>query len=364
MLLDVPTKVLDDVPFQAKRLCRGRSLVTCADGTHYIAQGPSIVRTLDDGRTWRHCARISLSPARRVVGMSRLASRLLRQEFRALGVLSNGGLIASGRHGVYYSAPGEQHMAPSRIDTGRQKLFPPLTITVGPNDRVLWSEYNSNPFHGNPVRVFVSDDGGRHFDVGHVFAANDIKHLHNLVFDPVLRKYWVLAGDWEHEPGIGLLGEDLKDCEWVRRGEQKYRTVDVFDFGDRLIYGMDSDLEPNAVFSLDKATGDVRRLCELEGSCIYSCRCGPWYVISTTVEPSKVNRSRHAALYLSRDGEQWRSVYRIEKDRWDDRYFQYGSLILPRGASPRENLFYSGQSLKGIDGQLFAADLSAYAGRI
>ncbi len=336
----------------------------CPVGTIYIAQGPLISRSTDDGRTWQHCARIQLPPLRQLVGMSRLASRLLRQEIRAFGILSSGGLVASGRHGVYFGGPGEQRMMRSRIDEGGQKLFPPLTMTVGPNDRVLWSEYNSNPYHGKPVRVYVSDDGGRSYDVGFVFKANDIKHLHNLVYDPALRKYWLLAGDWEHEPGIGLLSEDLKDFDWVVRGEQKYRTVDVFDFGDRLIYGMDSDLEPNAVFSMEKATGRVTRLMELEGSCIYSCRCGPWYVISTTVEPSKFNRSRHAALYLSRDGEKWNCVHRVQKDRWDDRYFQYGSLILPRGASPRETLFFSGQSLKGIDGQLFSTDLSVFAGRI
>jgi hypothetical protein len=352
MSCDVPAPVTDAPSFNVRGLGRGRALATAPDGAVYVAQGPTISRTYDDGRTWQDCAKVSLSPARRLIGMSRLASRLLRQEFRALGVFAKSGLVAAGRQGVYFYTRDEGQFRPSRIAAGTQRVSTPLTITVGPNDRALWSEYNSNPYHGNPVRVFVSDDGGKNFDVGYVFEANDIKHVHNFVFDAALGKYWVLAGDWEHEPGIGLLSEDLKTCEWLRRGEQKYRTVDVFDFGDRLVYGMDSDLEPNAVFSMDKATGNVRRLCELEGSCIYSCRCGPWYVISTTVEPSKVNRSRHAALYLSRDGEKWRRVYRVEKDRWDDRYFQYGSLILPRG-----------QSLRGIDGRLFATDLDRFAGQ-
>ncbi len=301
------------------------------------------------------------SPLRRLAESSRLASRLLRQEVRALGVLSNGALVASSREWVYYSVPGETMMRPARLDEAGQKLYPPLTMTVGPNDRILWGEYNSSPHHGNPVRIFVSDDGGKSYEVARVFAPNDIKHLHNLVFDPALRKYWVLVGDWDAEPGLGLWSEDLTDFTWVARGAQTYRTVDVFDLGDRLVYGMDSDLEPNAIVSMDKKTGRAARIFEMEGSCIYSCRCGPWYVVTSTVEQYTVNKSPFANVYVSRDGENWRCVYRAKKDRWSGTYFQYGSIVLPRGESPRDVLAFSGQALQGIDGRVFTADFSRLA---
>lgn len=289
-----------------------------------------------------------------------MASRMFRQEVRALGVLSDGSLVASNREWVYYCGPDEPTMKRAILEEGRQRLSPPMCLTVGPKDRILWGEYDSIAAHGKPVRLYVSDDGGRRYDVARVFEGGSILHIHNLVYDAGLEKYWLLAGDQNHEPGIGLLSADLKDFEWVGKGRQIYRAVDVFDFGDRLVYGMDSEREPDAVLSLDKATGKIERMAEIDGSCIYSCRCGRWYVLSTTVEPSVVNRSRWAGLYVSRDGAKWSRVYEAEKDGWNMRYFQYGSIILPRGGSDRETLLFSGQAVRGIDGRVLTANLSQW----
>jgi hypothetical protein len=44
-----------------------------------------------------------------------------------------------------------------------------------------------------------------------------------------------------------------------------------------------------------------------------------------------------------------------EKDRWNARYFQYGSIVLPRGVGASDTIVFSGQALKGIDGTLMTA---------
>lgn len=352
---------IDGFERRMQHVGRGRVLRTNPNGTIYICRCYSIYSSADGGQTWQHCVSLPCSPFRRLAGASRLLSRLLRLEVRAVGLLSTGGMVASTREGIYYSKSGERQMKRSRIDQRLQKVYPPMTLTVGPMDRVIWGEYRRSQRHGASIVIYVSDDGGESYNAAHTFAPNDVKHIHNVVYDPALQKYWVLAGDCGHEPGFGLLSDDLKDFDWVGRGAQVYRAVDFFDCGDHLVYGMDSNLEPNAVLSMDKATGRVTRLAEIEGSCIYACRCGPWYVLSSSVEPSDVNRSRDAALYVSRDGDNWRPIYRAKKDGWHDRYFQFGSIALPRGESPDETLLFSGQSLIGIDGQVFAADLSHMA---
>jgi hypothetical protein len=135
--------------------------------------------------------------------------------------------------------------------------------------------------------------------------------------------------------------------------------VSVFDFGDRLVYGTDSEREPNAVIRFDKATGRTERVQELDGSCIYGCRFGGWLVLSTTVEPSAVNTSRFASLWASRDGDRWYRVFQAEKDGWPARYFQYGSLVLPRGGSDRETVLVTGQALKRIDGKALIGTLTS-----
>jgi len=233
-----------------------------------------------------------------------------------------------------------------------------MSLTAGPSDRVLWGEYNSRIAHGRPIRLYVSDDRGRSYQVAHVFEAGSIMHLHNIVYDALLDHYWVLSGDFDQEAGIGRLSADLSHFEWLYKGKQHYRAVEVFDFGDRLVYGTDTQLEPNAVVSFDKASGRIERLCETDGSCIYACRFGGLYVLTTSIEPSSVNPGRDAGLWVSRDGGHWRRVFAARKDRWHMVYFQFGSLVLPRGACDQETIAFSGQAVRGIDGRTVVAHVN------
>jgi len=337
------------------RSCPGRAIHVAADGTFYVGRNLDIYRSADDGQTWLRVLRMPCSLARRTAQFSRLACRLLRHEIKALESLPKGGYVASNRSRVFFAPPDELMMAPSKVSEDGQTLAPPMTMTVGPAGRVLFGEYNSKTAHGLPVRLFVSDDGGRCYEIAHVFEGGSILHIHNIVYDAGLGHYWILAGDHGHEPGIGRLSADLKDFDWVVKGEQQFRAVEVFDFGDHLIYGMDSERAANAIMRFDKATGRVERLQEIDGSCIYACRFGGLYVLSTTVEPSRVNHAKAAGLWVSRDGDRWERVLSAEKDFWHPIYFQFGSLVLPRGASEKEAILFSGQALKGLDGRAFVA---------
>ena len=343
------------LPFRIIARTRGRALHLGRDGSTYGCVRQTIVRSSDHGATWSPVTRIPRRGVRRVLGATRLGARLARYEVRACVQLDGGGLVASNREGVYYARPGDRVMRPSRMEVGQQALSPPMCVYAGPGNRVVWGEYDSRDNHGKPVRVFVSDDGGATHHVAHVFEGGSIRHVHNFLFDTRLNKYWVLAGDVRHEPGIGLMSSDLKEVEWIGRGSQVYRAVEVFDFGDRLVYGTDSELEPNRIVSLDKSSGKVDEIQSIEGSCIYACRFGKYYAITTSVEPSGVNRSRMAALYLSTDGATWTRVFQAEKDRWHPVLFQFGSIVLPRGASEDDTIVFSGQALAGLDGILATA---------
>lgn len=333
---------------------RGRAVYVQPDGTVYAGRNYVVYRSHDNGGTWTEVTAMPRGFIRRMAELSRMTCRLLRHEIRALAPLSDGTLVAANREGVFYAPPGDPVMMRSHIEDGGLAVAPPMSLTVGPHDRVLWGEYTGGDRARREVRMYVSDDAGRTYAEFHRFEAGDIRHVHNLHYDKELDQYWVLVGDHAEEPGIGLLSSDLKDFVWVVKGKQIYRAVSVFDLGDRLVYGTDTEMEPNAVMSLDKKTGRVRRVFEINGSCIYACRFGDIYAISTTVEPSRVNRSRNATLWVSRDAEQWFKAFEAPKDRWHAAYFQYGSLVLPRGESDRETILVSGQALRGIDGKLLS----------
>ncbi len=341
------------------RFSPGRVLTVLPDGTLYLGRHNNVYASDDDGATWTRVLCLPRSPLQRMAEGSRLACRLVRHEVRALIRLSGGGFVAATRTGVYCSEPGCESMKLSRMDGCGLRVHPPMCLTTGPNDEVLWGEYWGNK-ERREVRLFASLDQGRTFDVIHTFARREVKHIHNLVLDERRAHYWVLAGDHDSEPGIGRLSLDLRSFDWFVKGKQACRAVCLLDMGDCLVYGTDSEKEPNAIVRLEKSTGRLERLAETEGSCIYACRFGRYYVLSTSVEPSDVNHCQDAGLWVSSDGDRWTRVYQARKDRWDASLFQFGSIVLPRGSSNRETLSFSGQALCGIDGQALVATLTEH----
>jgi len=291
-----------------------------------------------------------------VAEWSRLACRLIRHEIRALARLSDGTFVAANRQGLYHGRAGDEAFVPSHAEAGDLPLMPPMRISLGPNDTVLFGEYGSGG--GRAVRLYASHDRGHSFQIVHTLEKGSVLHVHNLVYDARLDHYWVLAGDHDHEPGIGILSADLRDFEWFLKGKQVYRAVELFDLGDRLVYATDTEMEQNGLISLDKASGSHERLRDFPGSCIYACRFGGLYAIATSVEPSPVNHGLDATLWVSRNAEDWSEVYRARKDAWSADYFQFGSIVLPVGHSGRETLLFSGQAVKGIDGRACTARLA------
>jgi len=281
----------------------------------------------------------------------------MRQEVRAMATLSDGTVVAANRETVYYARADEPVMTKSRIESGNQSVCPPMTITRGVDDCIVWGEYNSRLEHGMPIRIFASRDGGMRFDIAHTFAANEIRHVHSLKYDQRFGCYWVFTGDYDAESGIGRLSADFRDFDWLARGSQEFRAVDAFDLGDALLYGTDSGKQQNTVVRIDKSSGKHERIQDIDSCCIHCCRCGDTFALSTTVTRAPANNVGNAAVWISRDGQQWTKSLSGSKDGWHATYFQYGSFVLPRGSSDRNTLLISGQALRGYDAQAFVTPL-------
>lgn len=365
MRVDALARAERDEPASAETLALtvqgrfpGRVVLAEPDGTLHLGRNYEIHRSQDAGRSWQRVTAMPIDPLRRLANPSRLLCRLLRQEVRALARSDAGGYVASNRQGVFVAKPAEARMRPSVIEAARGDglpLMPPMRISKGPAGEIIWGEYGS-PKERRPMRLFVSRDAGESFQL--VRALEGILHVHNVVWDARQGHYWVLTGDFDPEPGIGCLSADLERFEWFVRGEQRYRAVEIFDLGDRLVYATDTQLETNSLISLDKSTGRAERLREFDGSCIYACRFGGIYALTTSVEPSSVNRNRYSELWLSRDVERWHCAWRGKKDRWSAYYLQFGSVVLPSGRTDRELLVFSGQAVEGLDGRTIVARLA------
>jgi hypothetical protein len=196
------------------------------------------------------------------------------------------------------------------------------------------------------VRVYSSDDGGRHFEPVYELPKGDIHHIHNVVVDRYADHYWVLAGDHGRTPGIATLSKDFRNLEWIARGSQMARAVSVLVRPDCLVYGSDSELELNYIIRLDKKSGRCERVMPTDGSSLYAADFGKMGFITTCVEPSSVNKSRYACLYGSMNDDNWHRLSSLRKDSWSSILFQFGLIVLPYVAAGASACWmFSGQAL-------------------
>jgi hypothetical protein len=259
-------------------------------------------------------------------------------------ILPDGARVAVARDGIYRAEPKEIEM---RRTWAVARGSRPINISIHEN-RVLFGEYGGAEMDRVGVRIYCSFDGGKNFEILHEFARGDVHHIHNVVPDEYGKHYWVLAGDHGVVPGIAALSHDGKHLEWLQRGSQMVRAVNLLVQRDCLIYGTDSEKEPNFIVRLDKASGVVERLCPTAGSSLYAMQTGDGSFISTAVEPSTVNKENACHLYGSRDGENWTDVWSAQKDSWSATYFQFGTIVLPYVAAAHVNGgMFSGQALAG-----------------
>jgi hypothetical protein len=329
------------------RLGRGRALYVGRQGELFIANRYTIRRSDDGGQTWRLDCYVPPSGWKPYVAWARLSARLLRYYIAAFEILSDGTRVAVARDGVYRAAPGEMAMTRSfRFTRGSR----PLNLAVDGN-RVLFGEYGN--LDDCAVCIYVSEDGGKSFEPGYRLPRGDVRHIHNVIFDPCRNHYWVLAGDFGRQPGIAALSKDLKSLDWLCRGEQKYRAVGAILHPDRLVYGTDSDHERNFIVALDLQSGRVEELLEVEGSSLYATRFGSLQTISTCVEPNPACPSRECSLYVSRGGAQWKRTFVQQKDCFHDDLFHCGAIVLPYGYGAENRVLCSGQALQGADDVAF-----------
>jgi hypothetical protein len=286
--------------------------------------------------------RILVSPGSAIVLSRCLAGSI------SYHVLPDGSRLAIARDGIYRAEAGQQSMTRTfAIQRGSR----PLNFSVD-GSRVLFGEYGSG-LEDCEVLIYVSEDSGRTFQEGFRFPRGDIRHVHHVMVDPFDGNYWVLAGDFGRQTGIGVLSRDLKHLEWVGRGTQRHRAVSALIESDSLIYGTDSDRDRNFIVRLDKRSGRIDELLEVEGSSLYSARFGSLRLISTCVEPNPYCRSRDSVLYGSKDDGAWEPLVAHRKDFLNPVYFQFGTLVLPNTQpGSQQGYMYSGQAVNELDGRV------------
>jgi hypothetical protein len=332
------------VDFTPARTFRGRALLIAADGALFVGRGQRIFRSVDHGASWRLDSQVPNAILQNPVLWPRLLRRALRYQISGLIVLSDGTRVAVARTGIYRAAGGETRMREVfRLTRGSR----PLHMCATPDEEIVFGEYGGNRGR-HEMFIYVSRDRGRSFEPVFRFPPGAVRHIHNVLYDRYLDAFWVLAGDYGHEPGIALLSRDFSHLDWIVRGTQDARVVSALVERDALVYGTDTELEQNYIVRLEKKTGRRERLAPIGGSSLSAARYGEYRFVSTAVTPSPVNPDRAARLFVSRNGGEWSEFASYDKDLWHPA-LQYGSIVLAPSRYGAPLALFSGQAVRGFD---------------
>ena len=80
-------------------------------------------------------------------------------------------------------------------------------------------------------------------------------------------------------------------------------------------------------------------------------------LISTTVEPSEVNKDQYAHVWYSIGGMYWEELASYKKDCLPKTYFQFGSITFPQYESDTGLIVWNGRAVECVDGKTIINEL-------
>ncbi|WP_207903443.1 hypothetical protein [Prevotella heparinolytica] len=276
---------------------------------------------------------------------SKLIRRLVRAEVTGYYKFADGNTIVVAKKGLFKLRDNVTFARVFNIPKGSK----PLNLCILPNGHVFFGEYFQN-LDKTAVNVYGSYNKGDTWEVVYTFESGNINHIHGLFYDKYTGRMWYLTGDRENECVIGYTEDEFKTVHEVFRGGQEYRSCQLFFYKDFIVYATDSQYVENEIKRIDRETLEVTSLFKIQGSAIKGGQVECVSYLSTTIEPSKVNKDRFSHIWVTKDGEKWQEVFKAEKDCWPA-IFQFGTFEFPQNAYCDGKLWFSGRALKGYDGK-------------
>ena len=276
-----------------------------------------------------------------------LARRFFRAEITGLYELTDGSLIAIAKKGIFILKKGADKWEKCFTVPRGSK---PLNLCILPNGHIFFGEYFMN-MEKKSVRVFRSLDNGDTWDVVYTFEEGNINHIHGLFYDKYTSRIWCLTGDRENECIIGYTEDEFASFHEVLRGGQEYRSCQLFFYPDYMVYATDSQYMPNVIKKIDRRTLEITELQSIQGSAIKGGQAGDVAFISTTIEPSEVNKDQYAHVWVTRDGLLWKEICSAKKDSWPA-IMQFGTFEFPQYVtSIDDSIYLNGRALCKVDGR-------------
>ncbi len=283
----------------------------------------------------------------------RLIQRFTRSEITRHYILNSGTELCVARKGIFRKGCNEKKFTKCfTVPRGSR----PLNLCEF-EDKIYFGEYFQN-VNKEPVHIYCSGDDGKTWYVEYTFNAGEVHHIHGIFNDSFTRSLWVVTGDGNNECVIANTSDNFKSLNIIFRGSQEYRTCNLFFYKDFICFATDTELEQNYIKVFDRKTLGITILKEIQGTAIKGGQVGNISFLSTTVEPSNINKDTYSHLWISSDGKDWREIYSAKKD-FLPHLFQFGSIEFPEFYvnEPLKHLWFSGRALSKIDGKSIVIDL-------
>lgn len=289
-----------------------------------------------------------------VLARFKLTRRLFRAEIRSIYHFQNDTWMCIAKRGIFrYNKETNLFEKCCDIEKGSR----PMNLCQGNDGTIYYGEYCYNP-QRNPMRIFCSKDNGDTWEVAYTFGYGEINHIHGIFNDPFTGRTWVATGDDDKACIFGYTDDGFKTLIKQFEGSQQYRVCVPLFTEKEIIFATDSQYEQNYIRSINRETGEVKNLQAIQGSGIYAAQNGKLMMVSTTVEPSNVNKDQSSHLWYSWDGHNWKELISFEKDCLPKTYFQFGSIRFPNYEGESDYLAFNGRALKKLDGKTMFIPIS------
>lgn len=310
------------------------------------ARGYKIDKYTLDGKRLEHVGTLEDSKYSKWA-KHKLSRRLFRAEIIGFYNLDDGSMLAVAKKGLFKKNKKEKIFKKVFNITRGSK---PLNICIAKNGTAYFGEYFQN-MKKQAVNIYGSDDNGQSWNVVYTFPEGNINHIHGLFYDPYTDRIWVVTGDRENECIIGWTDDGFQTINELFRGGQEYRNCLLFFYQDYIVYATDSQYIENEIRRIDRKTREITVLQTIQGSAIKGGQCGDVAYLSTTVEPSEVNRDKFTHVWMSYNGIDWKEVFKAKKDSWPS-ILQYATFEFPiHHAVADDRLYFCGRAVNKLDGK-------------
>lgn len=273
--------------------------------------------------------------------------RLFRAEITHLYHFKNDTWMCIAKKGIFkYNNESKLFEKCCEIEKGSR----PMNLCQAQDGTIYYGEYFYNPSRKS-VRIFQSRDNGNTWSIAYLFKDGEINHIHGIFRDPFTDRLWVATGDEDVACIFGYTEDGFNTFIKEYSGSQMYRVCVPLFTKDEIVFATDSQYEQNVIRSINRKTGEIKDWQNIQGSGIYAVQNENLMMISTTVEPSSVNKDQSSHLWYSWDGHHWRELISFEKDCLPKTYFQFGSIRFPNYEKESEYVVFHGRSLKKLDGK-------------